>query len=247
VTIALVTGAASGIGLATSKLLLDRGVTVALADVDSEAVHREAAVLDSRARVAIAYRMDVASTDDVNAVVNQVATELGSLDILVNCAGIINPGPSHQVADNEWEDMLSVHLGGTFRCSRAAFSPMAARGGAIVNVSSIAAHVGMPGRLSYSVAKAGIEALTRTLAVEWAHFGIRVNSVAPGHARTPMVEKAIADGLVSEEAWLQRIPLQRLADPGEIAAAIWFLASADSSYVTGQVLVVDGALTINGN
>jgi len=145
-----------------------------------------------------------------------------------------------------WDLVVSTHLTGSFLCCRAAVPTMELRGGAIVNVSSVAALQGLPGRAPYSAAKAGLLGLTRSLAVELAPSGIRVNAVAPGHTRTSMAERAFADGVLSEADIVQRVPMGRLAHPSEIADVIAFLAGPRSSYVTGQCLVVDGGWAVQG-
>jgi NAD(P)-dependent dehydrogenase (short-subunit alcohol dehydrogenase family) len=135
-----------------------------------------------------------------------------------------------------------------FRCARAAFPFLREHGGgAIVNIGSIGGGVGISGRVAYTASKAGIEGLTRTLALEWARWGIRVNTVAPGWTRTAMVEAGIASGKLDEHALEARIPLGRLANPSEIADVVGYLVSAQASYITGQTLVVDGGITVNGN
>ena len=143
---------------------------------------------------------------------------------------------------------METDLSGVFRCSRAAFPLFESLGhGVIVNVASIAASVGISGRVAYTASKAGVGGLTRTLALEWAQHGIRVNTVAPGWTRTAMVDAGIASGQLDGDALAARIPLGRLARPQEIADAVAYLASPQASYITGQTLVVDGGITINGD
>jgi NAD(P)-dependent dehydrogenase (short-subunit alcohol dehydrogenase family) len=143
---------------------------------------------------------------------------------------------------------MDTDLSGVFRCSQAAFADLEkAKGATIVNVGSIAGSVGIAGRAGYTAAKAGLEGLTRTLGLEWADRDIRVNAVAPGWTRTEMVAGGIKDGRLSEAALTSRIPQKRLAEPHEIATVVKFLMSADSSYITGQTITVDGGITINGN
>jgi NAD(P)-dependent dehydrogenase (short-subunit alcohol dehydrogenase family) len=169
----------------------------------------------------------------------------------VNVAGVVGPGASEELSDAEWDRLISIHLGGTFRCSRAAFPALSASGaGSIVSISSIAGRTGFSFRVSYCAAKAGIEGLTRALAVEWAKRGVRVNAVAPGHVRTPMLDHSLKIGSVTEEivqGRTNRIPLGRYAQPEEIASVILFLCSPAASYVTGEIICVDGAVTVNAD
>ncbi|CAN5891234.1 MAG: SDR family oxidoreductase [Chloroflexi bacterium] len=243
--VAVVTGSARGIGLATASLLRERGLRVAIVDSDLEAAKEAAVGLDPRGDTVSAVQVDVLDADSVTAMVEEVVSRFGGVDVLVNNAGITSQGPSQDVTDEAWDRLLGIHVGGTFRCSRAAFPALAASGGgAIVNLASIAARVGLPQRLSYCTAKAGIEGMTRTLAVEWAPHGIRVNAVAPGWTRTRLVDDTIKRGLINEARLNALIPLGRLAKPEEIAAAIAFLASSEASYITGQTLYIDGGVTI---
>jgi NAD(P)-dependent dehydrogenase (short-subunit alcohol dehydrogenase family) len=222
--VAIVTGAAGGLGAAIAEALAAEGAIVARTDVSGADVE-----------------LDVRDRGSVERAVAAVAAEHGPPTILVNNAGVNRIGPSETLEEELWAEVVDVNLGGAFRCSQVVGARMlAAGGGAIVNVASISALVGMPGRAAYCATKAGLLGLTRALAVEWAARGVRVNAVAPGYVQTPMVENALAQGLLSEEALLERIPVGRLASPEEVAQAVVFLASPTSGYVAGQVLLVDG-------
>jgi NAD(P)-dependent dehydrogenase (short-subunit alcohol dehydrogenase family) len=249
--VALVTGGAGGIGRATGRAFFDDGYRVALTDIDEDGAVRAAAELDPSAERVIGLKGDVSSTESVDLMVAKTLEQFGRLDALLNIAGVVGPGPSEELSDAEWDRLISIHLGGAFRCSRAAFPALSASGdGAIVSISSIAGRTGFSFRVSYCAAKAGIEGLTRALAVEWAKKGVRVNAVAPGHVRTPMLDHSLKIGSVTEEtieARTNRIPLGRYARPDEIAAAVLFLASPAASYVTGETLCVDGAITVNAD
>jgi 3-oxoacyl-[acyl-carrier protein] reductase len=172
---------------------------------------------------------------------------LERVDVLVNNAGIQRIGLIGELAYEDWQAVVGTHLSGSFLCNSQAVPRMRAQGsGAVVHVASTAAFVGLPGRASYSAAKAGLGALTRVMAVELAPLGIRVNAVAPGFTRTQLVQQAIDDGSLQEDWMLARVPMGRLARPEEIANVVRFLASDEASYVTGQVLVADGGWTVQG-
>jgi NAD(P)-dependent dehydrogenase (short-subunit alcohol dehydrogenase family) len=244
--VALVTGAGRGIGAAVGTRLLKSGFEVHFADaIEDRAKAYVAALGDGRGQ-AFAWGMDVTSDSDVGSVIGAVGARHGRIEVLVNNAGIINQRPTQHIPTSDWNELIDVHLGGTFRCSRAAFPFLSAAGqSTIVNVSSIAGQMGMPIRASYCAAKAAIEGFTRSLAAEWAEFGIRVNAVAPGYVRTELIQKDLTNGLVSEEQLAARISMKRLADPSEIAETMLFLATEASSYITGQVIHVDGGLSID--
>jgi NAD(P)-dependent dehydrogenase (short-subunit alcohol dehydrogenase family) len=243
--VALVTGSARGIGSATVDAFAAAGYRVVVADLDAAAAGARAAELREGGIDALGIGADVASTGSVDAMIGAVMDRFGRLDVLVNNAGIIDPGPSVAVTDAAWDRMLGVHVDGTFRCSRAAHPAMVASGGgAIVNIASIAAHVGLRSRLSYSAAKAAVEAMARVLAVEWAADGIRVNAVAPGYTRTELYQSAVDQGLVATDHLMARVPLGRPAEPSELASVIVFLAGPGASYITGQTIIVDGGLVV---
>ena len=239
--VAVVTGGANGLGLADAERLAAGGYAVVVADLDAEAAARAAERLGSDA---IGVPVDVADPEAVEGLFARVDHELGRLDVLVNNAGISYPEPTIEVTEERWQRMIDVHLGGTFRCSRSAYPLLARQGGAIVNVSSIAAILGAGRRASYSAAKGGIAALTRDLAMEWAPDGIRVNAVAPGVIETEILTENIERGLLDPSTFDSRIPLGRLGRPHEIAEAVYFLAET-ATYITGQVIVVDGGFTVS--
>lgn len=249
--VAFVTGGAGGIGRATCEAFFGAGYRVALTDLDAAASSAAALEIDPSAEMVLGFECDVSSAGSVDRAVAAAVERFGRLDALVNVAGVVGPGNSEELDDDEWDRVVSIHLGGTFRCSRAAFPWLSASGdGSIVSISSIAGRTGFSFRASYCAAKSGIEGLTRALAVEWSKRGVRVNAVAPGHVRTPMLDHSIAIGSVTQEivdARTNRIPLGRYARPEEIAAVVLFLSSPAASYVTGEVICVDGAITVNAD
>jgi len=245
---ALITGGAKGIGLAISQELINDGWNVVITGRDATAIAAAVAGLATGPGKAVGKVMDVRDRASIDAVFAEMRTEFDSLDSLVNCAGVIIRDESEVLSENDWNTVIDTDLSGVFKCSQAAYADLVKSPGAtIVNVGSIAGSVGIAGRAGYTAAKAGLEGLTRTLGLEWANRDIRVNAVAPGWTRTEMVAGGIKDGRLSEAALTARIPQQRLAEPSEIAKVVKFLMSADSSYITGQTIVVDGGITINGN
>jgi NAD(P)-dependent dehydrogenase (short-subunit alcohol dehydrogenase family) len=245
---ALVTGGAKGIGLAISQELVALGWNVVVTGRDAPAIDTAVAGLASGPGKAIGRVMDVRDRTSIDAVIADTRSEFGSLDSLINCAGVIIRNESEVLSEADWETVIDTDLSGVFKCSQAAFADLEkAKGATIVNVGSIAGSVGIAGRAGYTAAKAGLEGLTRTLGLEWADRDIRVNAVAPGWTRTEMVAGGIKDGRLSEAALTSRIPQKRLAEPSEIAKVVLFLMSSDSSYITGQTITVDGGITINGN
>ena len=245
---ALITGGAKGIGLAISQELVNDGWNVVITGRDATAIASAVAGLASGPGKAVGKVMDVRDRVSIGAVFSEIRNEFDSLDSLINCAGVIIRDESEVLSEPDWNTVIDTDLSGVFKCSQAAYADLVKSPGAtIVNVGSIAGSVGIAGRAGYTAAKAGLEGLTRTLGLEWADRDIRVNAVAPGWTRTEMVAGGIKDGRLSEAALTARIPQQRLAEPSEIAKVVKFLMSADSSYITGQTIVVDGGITINGN
>jgi 3-oxoacyl-[acyl-carrier protein] reductase len=230
----VVTGGARGIGDA---------VVAAFREVDDKVVSLDLIECESPREGCRYVHCDVTDPESVRAAFDP----LESVNVLVNNAGIQRVGVVGELPFDDWQAVLATHLTGAFLCCSQAVPRMRTQGaGAVVQISSTAAFVGLPGRGPYSAAKAGLAALTRVLAVELAPLGIRVNAVAPGFTRTRLVQQALDDGSLQEEWMVARVPLGRLARPEEIAHVVRFLASDEASYVTGQVLVADGGWTVQG-
>jgi 3-oxoacyl-[acyl-carrier protein] reductase len=236
---ALVTGGANGIGAATAARLAAEGATVVVADFDAGAAERTAEAIGGHA-----VRCDVTSRDEVESAVAQAVERGGSLDVLVTCAGIIRDNLLHKLDDADWNAVIDTHLTGTFHAVRAAQAPMVEqRGGKMVLISSTSA-LGNRGQTNYSAAKAGLQGMCKTLAIELGPFGVNVNCVAPGFIVTDMTRRtAERIGVPFEQfqaAVAEQTPLRRVGVPEDVAGTIAFLCSEDAGYVSGQVIYVAG-------
>jgi 3-oxoacyl-[acyl-carrier protein] reductase len=235
---ALVTGGAQGIGAATARRLADEGAHVVVADLDLDKAGEIAEAIGGSA-----VRCDVTKRDEVEAAV-EAAAGRGSIDMLVTCAGITRDNLLFKMTDDDWDAVIDTHLKGTFYAVRATQVHMVKqRAGKIVLVSSTAA-LGNRGQTNYSTAKAGLQGMTRTVSIELGPFGVNVNCVAPGFIATAMTERTAEQlGITFDEfkaARAEQVPLRRVGEPEDVAAAIAYLCSADADYVSGQVLYVRG-------
>ena len=243
---ALITGGASGIGLATAEAFANAGATVAIADINPDAIAKAVAQLQSARMEGVGIIMDVSNENSVVQGIAEAQKALGSLEILVNSAGTGARMEATELPLSRWQQVMDVNLTGTFLCSReAAKGMLESGGGAIVNVASIMGLVGggVYPNPAYQASKGGVVNLTRTLALDWAQRGIRVNAVAPAFVRTPLT-KALLEEPGMEEALVARTPMGRLVEPQEVADAILFLAGAASSMITGHTLPVDGGWVV---
>lgn len=237
--IALVTGGASGLGLATATAFAREGATVCINDLRLEAAREAAVKLGSRH---FAVGGDVSSEDAVNVMVKEVLDRFGHIDILVNNAGMPDSFvPTIDQTLAHWQRLIDVHLTGTYLVSKTVAPSMIARkSGVVLNVNSIAGVLGLPVRTAYSAAKAGIGMLTQVLGCEWGPHNIRVNAVAPGYMLTPLTEKLIADGKIDEKRIRRRTPMGKMGTAEDIAEAMLFLASDKAKFITAITLPVDG-------
>jgi 3-oxoacyl-[acyl-carrier protein] reductase len=236
---ALVTGASGGIGSAIARGLAGQGARVALSGTREDALRAVAEELGGEHVVVPANLSDPASVD---ALVPQAVEQLGKLDILVNNAGVTRDNLAMRMKDEEWSDVIRINLEAAFRLSRAALRPMMrARFGRIISITSVVGTMGNPGQSNYAASKAGVVGMSKALAQEVASRGITVNCIAPGFIQSAMTD-ALPDA--QKEALLGRVPLGRLGEGSDIAAAAVFLASREGGYVTGQTLHVNGGMAM---
>ncbi|MFA1537396.1 3-oxoacyl-ACP reductase FabG [Actinomadura monticuli] len=242
--VALVTGAARGIGAAVAVRLAKEGFAVAVCDLDESACAGTVETIEKDGGTALAVGVDVADSAAASAAVARVAAELGPPVVLVNNAGITRDNLLFKMSDDDWDSVISVHLRGSFLMSRAAQEHMTKAGwGRIVNLSSVSA-LGNRGQVNYSAAKAGLQGFTKTLAIELGKFGVTANAIAPGFIATEMTAATAARVGVDFEdfkaAAAKEIPVRRVGVPEDIAGTVAFLVSDDASFVSGQVVYVAG-------
>ena len=238
--VAIVTGAASGMGRAVALALAADGASVAVADVNEALGGNVVAEAEESGAHAIFVRTDVSRPAESRRLVQQVADEFGGIDILVNCAGVWALEPVEEISEESWDRQFNINLKGAFFCAQAVIPPMLTRGGGkIVSIASVGGLVGFPGAAAYCATKGGLIALTKGLAVELAGRGINVNCVAPGNVETPFNADVMANP-DHYRTMIENTPAGRNGVPGDIVPAILFLASEESSYMHGSTVVIDG-------
>jgi 3-oxoacyl-[acyl-carrier protein] reductase len=237
---AVVTGAGRGIGMAIASRFSTMGAAVAVADIDGEAAEAAAEELRRGGGGAFGYALDVADPDAVTEVFKRITDDMGGIDILVNNAGLTRDNLIIRMSPEQWDLVMNVNLKGAFNCIRAAVRPMMSQKyGRIISIASIVGQIGNAGQANYAASKAGLIALTKTVAREFGSRGITANAVAPGYIETPMT--ASLSEKVREE-FASKIQLKRFGTPEDVANVVAFLASDEADYITGQTINVDGGM-----
>jgi 3-oxoacyl-[acyl-carrier protein] reductase len=238
--VALVTGAAQGIGKAVALLLARNGADIVVSDINLEKAEETAKEVQVLGRKALAIKVDVAKSNDVDKMVQAILAQFGHIDILINNAGIARDKLILRMTEEDWDVVLNINLKGTFNCTKAVVRHMSKqKSGKIVNIASVVGEMGNAGQGNYAASKAGVIGFSKTIAREFAQRGINVNVIAPGYIETPMTE-ALPDKV--KEDLKRLIPMDRLGKPEDVAEAVLFLVSESANYITGQVLNVNGGI-----
>lgn len=243
--VAIVTGAGRGIGKVIAKALAAAHAGVVVNDVDLNAAMQASKEIESSGGKALAAKADVRNRSEIHSMVQMAIRELGGIHVLVNNAGVILRKPAEEISEEEWNAVIDINLKGNFLCAQTVAKAMIKEGdgGRIINISSIMGSVALPPRAAYCASKGGIIALTKDLAAEWAKYRITVNTILPGWTITEMTQSYFSQEQV-RQFLLERIPLNRLGKPEDVANLAVFLASDYSDYITGQAICVDGGWTI---
>ncbi len=240
--VALITGGARGIGQAIAMTFAKEGADIVIADLNLEIAQKTASEIESLGFKAIALEMDVTVYEKVEEGINKILDKKGKVDILVNNAGITKDNLLLRMSQADWDAVINVNLKGTFNCIKAVSRPMIKqRGGRIISIASIIGLIGNPGQANYAASKAGIIALTKTVAKELASRNINANAVAPGFIQTEMTASLPED---IKKKMLEAIPLAKLGTPEDVANVCLFLVSDESSYITGQTITIDGGMVM---
>ncbi len=240
--VALVTGAAQGIGKSIALTLAKEGANLSICDVNLEKAQETAKELQALGVKAAAFKTNVTVAAECDALVESTVKEFGKLDILVNNAGVTRDGLLIRMSEADWDLVIAINLKGTFNCTKSAVKTMMKqRYGRIVNVSSVIGLMGNAGQTNYSASKAGVIGIAKSVAKEYANRNITVNAVAPGYIQTAMTDKLTED---QKQAMLKFVPLGRMGQPQDVANAILFLVSPLADYITGQVITVDGGMVM---
>jgi NAD(P)-dependent dehydrogenase (short-subunit alcohol dehydrogenase family) len=243
---ALVTGAASGIGAAIAERFLKDGYQVTLFDIDGQTAATTASRISPLGKVLV-IEGDVSNEQHVKEAVTRTVTELGSLDVLINNAGIEINGTVVDLTGDQWEHQLSINLKGVFLFCKYAIPVMRGRSGSIINISSVHAYVSWPGCPAYDASKSALIGLTRAMALDHGKDGIRINTICPGYIETPLLERWFATGIVTRDEVLKFHPLGRIGTPNDVAEVALFLASEAASFISGTSITVDGGMTTAGH
>jgi 3-oxoacyl-[acyl-carrier protein] reductase len=237
--VVVVTGAGRGIGYALAERFTQEGAKVVIAEINAEIGQAAATKLN-----ATFEQLDVRDAKAVSRVVDSIVARHGRVDVWVNNAGVAHKGLAVDLEPEDWDADIGVMLSGAFYCAHYVGNVMLKqRQGSMVNIASINGFFAQKGRAPYSSAKAGLIMLTKVLASEWAEYGVRVNGVAPGVVMTDLVQQGIDQGVVTEQSYLSRIPMGRLGELNEVVEAVTFLAGSEASFMTGEVMKVDGGWT----
>ncbi len=246
--IAIVTGAASGIGYGIAECFAEAGAEVVVADINEQQGARVTADLQARYGKGLFVKTDVSRAADCKRLIDETLAACGQIDTLVNNAGVNFVKPTLEMDEADWDRVVNVDLKGTFLCSRYALEAMVARrSGNIINIASVHTVATLPAAAPYAASKGGVDMMTRSMAIEFAPYGIRVNAVSPGLTDTQIwidIQDAAEDAELARQHWMDNIPLGRVQAPREVGNVALFLASEQSSYVTGANIFTDGGMTI---
>jgi 3-oxoacyl-[acyl-carrier protein] reductase len=238
----IITGGAQGIGLAFAEMFAEYGSNISICDINKDALKSAKKTLEKYGVKVFVKKADISNSEDCNAFVKETIENLGKIDVLINNAGVTRDNLTVRMSEADWDLVININLKGAFLISKVVLTHMMKnRSGSVVNVASIAGQAGNAGQANYSASKSGLIGLTKSLAREFAGRNIRVNAIAPGFVRTAMTEKLPQD---VQDKILATIPLKRFAEPQDIAKAALFLAGEQSTYITGQVLGINGGLYI---